>query len=57
MPKITDKSFVYVPSFSTDIGARFKRMRQQQAREAKAEAERIAAEKVAKVQPIKKVAK
>lgn len=57
MPKITDKSFVYVPSFSTDIGARFKRMRAQQARERKAETARAEAERVAKVQPIKRSGK
>lgn len=26
MPRITDRSFVYVPSHETDIGKRFKRM-------------------------------
>ncbi len=27
MPRLTDPKFVYVPSFSTDLGARFRKMR------------------------------
>ncbi len=32
MPRITDKSFVYTPSFSTDLGARFRKMRSAEAK-------------------------
>lgn len=36
MPRITDKSFVYVPAVKTDIRKTFKRIREQQKREREA---------------------
>lgn len=54
MKRLTDKGFVYRPSFDTDIGARFKKIFAEQRRQQKAEAERAAAEKDSKVKPIKR---
>jgi len=44
MPRITDKSFVYTPSFDTDLKKKFKMIID---RERKFERERAAAEKAA----------